>query len=233
MHTYKNRAALMAAAMVTIVAGGGPGAIHAEDNTDEQLLACDRIVEMAEKMECFAAVVNRLKHDDEPTKAESQPARSPDSPTTAATPPDAAVVKTTSKNPPAAAVSDAATLPATTVVTDVADSTEVSQDAAIDDFGREDLKATEQKAARRKEVKAKRDDVESIHATIVEAWPTADHRFEVRLDNGQVWRETALTRRSNRLPKKGSPVRITKGRLGSYNMKIGSDNRLAAVRRTK
>ncbi len=206
MHTYKNRAAVIAAVMVTIIASGGPGTLHAEDSTDEQLLACDLIVDMAEKMECFAAVVSRLKRADEPPMAESQPATAPDSSTTAATPPDtAAVVKTSSKKLP----------------------------AAVDDFGREDMKAAEQKAAKRKEVKARRDNVDSIHATIVEAWPTADNRFEVLLDNGQVWRETALTRRSNRLPKAGSPVRITKGRLGSFNMKIGSNNRLAAVRRTK
>lgn len=231
MHTYKNRAAAMAAVIVTIIAAS---AIHAEGNTDEQLLACDRIVDMAEKMECFEAVVSRLEHDDEPPMAEPQPARAPDSSTPAATLPGAAAVaKTTSKKVPAAAVADAATAPATTVVTDVADSTGASQDATIDDFGREDLKTAEREASEREEVKAKRDEVESIHATIVEAWATVDRRFEVRLDNGQVWRETALTRRSNRLPKEGSPVRITKGRLNSYNMKIGSDNRLAAVRRTK
>lgn len=212
----------MAAVIVTIIAGGGPSAIHAEDNSDEQLLACDRIGDMAEKMECFEAVVSRLKHDDEPPMTEPQPARATDSSTPATTLPGAA-----------AAVADATTAPATTVVTDVADSTGASQDATIDDFGREDLKATEQKVAEREEVKAERDEVESIHATIVEAWSTADRRFEVRLDNGQVWRETALTRRSDRLPKEGSPVRITKGSLGSYNMKIGSNNRLAAVRRTK
>lgn len=202
----------MATVMVTIIASGGPSAIHAESNTDEQLLACDRIVDMAEKMECFEAVVSRLEHDDEPPMAEPQPARAPVSSTPATTLPGAAAVaKTSSKKIPAATLAD----------------------ATIDDFGREDLKTAERNAAEREEVKAKRDEVESIHATIVEAWSTADHRFEVRLDNGQVWRETALTRRSNRLPKEGSPIRITKGSWGSYNMKIGSDNRLAAVRRTK
>lgn len=209
----------MAAVIAIIVVGGGTTATYAQDSIDKRLLECDGIANMTEKMACFEAVVSGLKQDDD------------DAPITAPQPVKARV---SASSVATASNAAAATAPAVTVVTDVADSTGAGQDAAIDDFGAEDLKAAEEKkAATKKEAKAKSGEVESIHATIVEVWATVDRRFEVRLDNGQVWRETALTRRSNRLPKEGSPVRITKGSLGSYNMKIGSNNRLAGVRRTK
>jgi hypothetical protein len=97
-----------------------------------------------------------------------------------------------------------------------------------DNFGLEGQEAANQKV----EVQKKENEIDSIHATIVEVWPTIDNRFEVRLDNGQVWRETELTR-IERKPRVGSAVRITRASLGGFRMKIGNDNRLAAVRRTE
>lgn len=101
------------------------------------------------------------------------------------------------------------------------------QEQAIANFGLGDVEA---KAA--EERRRNLPEIDTLHATIVEAWETIDGRFEVRLDNGQVWRETQRTR-TTRFPKAGTPVRITTGSLGSFNMKFGNDNRLAGVRRTE
>lgn len=95
-------------------------------------------------------------------------------------------------------------------------------------FGLEDVKVEE---ARSEKVK-KQDALKSIQATVVRSWVTIDNRFETLLDNGQVWRETSKTR-TIRLPKEGTSVVISKGRFGSFKMKLGNDNRLAGVRRTK
>jgi hypothetical protein len=104
-------------------------------------------------------------------------------------------------------------------------------------FGLEDVtrkEAKDAKAAEKAKVKKEKQggELESLQATVVDAWPTIDGRFEVQLDNGQVWRETERTR-IGRLPKEGTQVVISKAVLGGYRMKIGNNNRLAGVRRTK
>jgi hypothetical protein len=112
-------------------------------------------------------------------------------------------------------------------ITENADS-QAPEDAAIASFG---LNEDKEKSSNEK-VSKKEHEIESLEATIVAAWRTLDNRFEARLDNGQVWRETERTRVEN-LAKEGVKVRITKGTLGSYNMKFGNNNRLAGVRRTE
>lgn len=112
-------------------------------------------------------------------------------------------------------------------ITDNAES-QTAEDAVIASFG---LNEDKEKPSNEK-VSKKKYEIESLEATIVAAWRTIDNRFEVRLDNGQVWRETERTRVAN-LAKEGVKVRITKGTLGSYNMKFGNNNRLAGVRRTE
>ena len=102
--------------------------------------------------------------------------------------------------------------------------------AASSDFGLEDQKAKAAREAERE--KKKEEQFEVVYSTIVEVRQAIDGRFEARLENGQVWRETEATRTVRR-PKVGDSVRITPGRLGSYRMKFNNDNRLAAVRRTQ
>jgi len=180
-----------------------------------------------------ATATSATLSDPEPTAADPSSLATDDPGELAATPPIAAASVTAAATAsmisatPSEAVSAAAdSAPLATYNTAEPAATTA---AAEENFGLEDANA---RAAKQKEEVEKKEEIRSIQATIVNAWPTVDGRFEVRLDNGQVWRETEGTRRM-RLPKEGSSVVISKGRLGSYRMKIGNDNRLAAVRRTK
>ncbi len=219
--------AVLAAAVMGICSAT---TVHAQDSaqreTNERLRACGALSGVTEQLECFNAIVESLDQSPAAPVVEATSAMAATSDASAVGMQSAPATVTTTaatlsgQGPPAAKLSSPATV--NTAEPDA------GTEAAEKNFG---LKTMQAKAARKKEEK-QRKKIKSIRATIVSAWPTVDGRFEARLDNGQVWRETARTRRM-RLPKAGSPVVIKKGRLGSYKMKIGNDNRLAAVRRTE
>jgi len=223
--TAAKMAALVAAAIVSFVGSAAEGALDdAQNQTEERLLACDSISDPAEKMACFNGVVERLKESNAVPAAESPSAPTPASDTTAAT---AAASATAVAIPAAPSEPEpAADLHSSTGAGTPVEPT-AAADTAEDNFGIEDVKV--ETAEPRKE--EEKEEIKSVQATITDVWTTIDGRFEVRLDNGQVWRETSGSR--IKMPIAGSIVQIKKGRLGSYRMKIGNDNRLAFVRRTK
>ena len=96
-----------AAALVTVIfAFCGSPVVHAQDGaqngTDERLLACDKISDPAEKMQCFDAVVRSLQQADATPTTEPSSAQTPVSDTPAVTAP-AAVVGVTAVATPAVA----------------------------------------------------------------------------------------------------------------------------------
>ncbi len=203
----------------------------AQTQTQQRLLACDRISNTEDRLECFNAVVGGLKQAPSAPVAEppSPVAETPDEPAVMI-PPAPAVVESVPVAPAAVVKEMAEPPPATPAATanETADAPPMAPAAESSDFGLEDQKA---KAARQAErEKKKEEQFEVLFSTIVEVRQAIDGRFEARLENGQVWRETEATRTVRR-PKVGDSVRITPGRLGSYRMKFNNDNRLAAVRR--
>lgn len=220
---------LLTTLLVAIVTMSLFSAVHAQDGTNEQLLACDRMADLTEKMACFDAVVNDLKKNADETVVEASAESAADatgSNSSAAISATAATVAPNATATPAPEIlSEPATAESAESVTP--ELTAVAGAAAIENPGPQDTEV-----ATAGEVLKNEEKTQPIQATIVEAWQTIDGRFEVRLDNDQVWRETELTR-INRVPKKGSTVSITEASMGSYRMKIGNNNRQAAVRRTK
>lgn len=201
--------------------------------TNERLLACNAITDATEKLACFNSVVNDLgvvseapvatSPPIEPTEMPQRPTNSAASESTAAT---AAAITVAKPDPePKAAAVEKQSPPATTPRP--ATEPEDSIDLAEQYFGLGQSEKLETSSAVRETL----DNMDSISATIVDVWPTTDRRFEVRLDNGQVWRETTRTR--VRTPNVGSAVRISRASLGSYRMRINNNNRQAGVRRTK
>ncbi|MGI9260735.1 MAG: hypothetical protein ACR2QR_01795, partial [Woeseiaceae bacterium] len=178
--------------------------VEAQDQTQEQLLACDRISNTKDRLECFNTVVGGLKEDaipataPPPTAAEamdSVAAPMPDPVEAAPAAAPAAVVKEAAELPPAA--------PAV-AIDEVAEVPPMAPAAADSDFGLEDQKA---KAARQAErERQKEEQFEEVNSTIVEVRQVTGRRFEARLENGQVWRETEATR-TVRMPKVGDTVR--------------------------
>ncbi|MCZ6504073.1 MAG: hypothetical protein O6945_16365 [Gammaproteobacteria bacterium] len=76
--------------------------------------------------------------------------------------------------------------------------------------------------------KSSKDPVEYIEGTIVEALQNANQIDYMRLDNGQVWRENE----DNRVRfKVGQTVRIEKGVLNTFNLRIDGVRKLIKVRR--
>lgn len=229
--------------------------VDAQDQTQERLLACDRISDTEDRLECFNAVVGGIKNDVEHPAATAEVPEAPG----VSVPPvpasvdvvPAAVVEEAASRPaaapasplaetadvptvsPATAVTESADVPPVspaTPVNEAADLPPVAPVSANSDFGLEDQKA---KAAREAERERKNEEQsEVVYSTIVEVRRVTGGRFEAQLENGQVWRETEATRTVRR-PKVGDSVRITSGRLGSYRMKFNNDNRLASVRRTE
>lgn len=222
---YRLATIICLAATVQVAAQDGSSGI------EERLLECDQISDSAAKLACIDVVIKGIKQDEtSDTSASGEPIDELSEPD----PPPAPAGAVT------AGAAGAATIPEevipepseTPIMVDEKPSPEQEDAAApadaTDEFGLEDQIAEEQK----EELKRLEEEVDEIRATIVDSWVTIDRRFEVLLDNGQIWRETELTR-TPRLPKAGSAVRITRASMGSFRMKIGNNNRLAAVRRTR
>lgn len=246
MFAYSTRTAAktVATLVAAIMVVGGSTLVNAQSDTDEQLLACDRIADTAEKMACFDAVVKSLKQAGDAPVVESPSDMMPATDTPAVIAPAAAVGATaaaiTASAPepvPAAEVQSspptdtpvepaAASAPAATPTDAPAEPTATSATAAEEfGFDKKKGKTAEQKEAQKKA------ELKSLQATIVRSWGISDERFAVQLDNGQVWHENGGLYIG--LPKEGSRVEIVKGRFGGYSMKIGNINKRTPVRRTK
>lgn len=198
--------------------------VAAQDETQQQLLACDRLGNAQDRLECFNAVVGGIKEESDPS---NESAEAP----VATVPPAPTPVETVLEVPAATAVEDEASRPAAApapTVNEAAEAPPVAPTSGRSDFGLEDQKASAARQAERERKREGQDQV--VYSTIVEVRRVRGERFEARLENGQVWRETEATRTVRR-PKVGDSVRITSGRLGSYRMKFNNDNRLASVRR--
>ncbi len=202
--------------------------------TNDRLLACNAITDPTEKLECFAAVVRELEQDTEvpgavppsaePTQMMPEPAASPAPVAAAAAAPIVSSAPESKPQPDADAGEKSSTA---IVATNSSSEADVSTVSGEKYFGlKRDLLGVITAA----DLEAL-NNLDFISATIVEVWSTIDNRFEIRLDNGQIWRETDGTR--VRIPKVRSAVRISRGSLGSYRMKVDNNNRQAGVRRTK
>jgi hypothetical protein len=246
MFTYSSRTAAKTAAtlVAAIMAIGGSTLANAQSDTDEQLLACDRIADTAEKMACFDAVVKGLKQADDAPVVESSSVVAPATDTPAVIAPAAAVGVTAAATPapapepePAAEVESSpptdtpvaptvTSAPSTTPTDAPVEATVTSANAA-EEFGFDKKKG---KTAEQKEAD-KKAELKSLQATIVRSWGISDERFAVQLDNGQVWHENGGLYIG--LPKEGSRVEIVRGRFGGYSMKVGNVNKRTPVRRAK
>jgi hypothetical protein len=234
----------------------------AEDETAEQLLACDDIADQAEKLECFNSVVNSLKDSPAAPQAESPSATAADPVTPrpaepATTTPAMPAASTPGATVPAAVAAPAAAATATTTTSPAAaDSVPIPDDSPaattgspvdpIDDFGRDSMQS---KAEEEKEEEKEKEILGEMRALIVRSWRHNDGRFSVELDNGQIWRETTGSRvagpmeldmtfggrspSSAGLPREGNSVEVFEGRFGGYRMRIEGIRQLAHVRRTK
>lgn len=248
MFTYSTSTAAKTAAtlVAAIMAIGGSTLVNAQSDTDEQLLACDRIADTAEKMACFDAVVKSLKQAGDAPVVESPSDMMPATDTPAVIAPAAAVGATaaaiTASAPepvPAAEVQSSpptdtpvepaaasASAPAATRTDSPAEPTATSATAAEEfGFDKKKGKTAEQKEAQKKA------ELKSLQATIVRSWGISDERFAVQLDNGQVWHENGGLYIG--LPREGSQVEITRGRFSGYSMKIGNIKKRTPVRRAK
>jgi len=225
---YSTRtAALVTAAIVAIVAIGEVAApVSAQDSaqndTADQLLACDGMSDPAERLACINDLVEGLKQSPV-APADSSP------PASASVPvfPAAADTIATATVPAAVVTRPAAAVSTSPPTTGTAVAPTVTSGAVIDDVGRE---SAEVEAAPQKNQEEK-PDVELIRATVVRSWQNKDYRFVVQLDNGEVWQQTDGYR-VNR-PKAGESVEISKRRLGGYWIKIDKKGKLIGVRQTK
>jgi hypothetical protein len=203
----------MAAALLTI---GVAGPATSQDATEEQLLACDQIADIMEKLKCFDEVVQGVKQTPaavpvaEPSPApvsEAPSAAAPASSATAAgssTPAPAAAETAPPVQEPASSVAQAPrtepsapvaeTAAAGVAVTAVATSppAEVPVDP-VDEFGRDSMES-EREEEEEPEVEELEQALTAMQAMIVRSWRNNDGRFSVELDNGQVWRETQGSR---------------------------------------
>ncbi len=136
----------------------------AEGEITEQLLVCDDVIDLTERLTCFNAIVDNLK---------------------------AALVVPAANSPSTSVYATEAPDVAPTEAPDVAptEARDVAPPASpeIDDFGSEGIVS---RSTREEESSA----VDHIEATIVRSWRNHDGRFSVELDNGQIWRETQGTR---------------------------------------
>lgn len=90
-----------------------------------------------------------------------------------------------------------------------------------DDLGREQL------AARDEEEQS-----EVIKATVVDVTQAYNKNLRFHLANGQVWRQ--IEPRHLQYPKnRDFEIKITRGMLGAYRMRIGENGRLVKIRRTQ
>ena len=229
MFACSARTAANLAAIIVLVVISVAAPARAQDDvqngTTERLLACDAIADLTEKLVCFNDIVDGLKKNLAAPAGGSASAITP-----TAVPPLSDAIGTTVAAPLAATVA-VAREPAAEIdaspPTGAAVAPAASSDAVADEVDRESVEID----TARQENDEKENEEVSIQATIVDSWRTADRRFEVELDNGQIWRETSGSRIG--LPKIGKSVKISEGRFGGYRMKVENIKRQAYVRRTK
>jgi hypothetical protein len=176
-------------------------------NLEDRLLECNAIADRLEELACYDAVVESLeaRTEEEASTSVMDDVKADSSVNSAA-----AVVVTGG-----AAVTVSSQTQRSTASVPVA-----NPDDATAGKEKEDVVAND---AIEKETK-----LTPFDATIVDVWRTQDDRFAVKLDNGQIWRETAGSRIT--VPKKGWTVKVTKSRFSGYRMEIENRKRLASVR---
>lgn len=241
-HRASQPVAILATVAATLLAPGIATAQAAAPDTNERLLECDALQDPAAKLACFNAVVQGLKS--EPGAPDTVPAPDPApaaeiAPAAAATPPAtepaaSAPAPAKAAEPRPAAAIDVTPAPraepAPVDATPTRRSDPPAEPAPVaglgaDDFGLDSMRR------RDNDLDDQDPAVESIRARITQVWRTNDGRFAVRLDNGQIWRETQGTRIG--MPDEGRTVEISHGRLGGYRMKVDNITRIAWVRRYK
>lgn len=198
----------------------------AQDATerDRQLLACDAIENVEQRLACFNEVVESLRPAPATTARETAEiaAPAPDAvpPTAPSTMPRPAVAETTR------------TVPATQPT--AMDTTEpVAATPAVKETPEQiiyEVKAPKPAPQARPTEPVRRTVKQDLtgSARIAQVWENLDGRFSVELDNGQVWRETEGTRVG--MPERGAAVKVTRSLFGSYRMKIDGVPRVAWVR---
>lgn len=201
--------------------------------TNHRLLACDAVVDSGERLACFNSVVESLKSPAEiqpataPSAAADAEGETPEVPTPAA-PARPTVGAAPSAPEPASAVSEPVS-PARQADAPAATGGAPSLSEAVF-AGAPSAPPVDEEAAD-EETSGEKGDEPAIDAVIVKVWQQLDGRFTVRLDNGQVWRETQGTRVG--MPDVGAAVTIRRGPFGSYRMKIEGISRVAWVRPPK
>ncbi|WP_210413905.1 hypothetical protein [Luteithermobacter gelatinilyticus] len=91
-------------------------------------------------------------------------------------------------------------------------------------FGSEQIKKTQKE-------REEDEELESISAKIVKVVYSPRDYFVVKLENGQIWKQTSGRKISFLEP--GVTVTINKGALGSYNMNIPGKTSFVRVKRVK
>lgn len=196
-------------------------AASAQDSTvtDQRLLACDAIENSAERLACFNEVVESLR---------SPPAAKATADVVEAQPPAPGPEVRPESAPEPAARPDAA------VVSEAAPGAEPGKDnpasVTYEAQAPKAQPAPVKPATRVTETRKTTADLTGS-AHIERVWQNLDGRFTVRLDNGQVWRETEGSRVG--IPDAGASVKITRSLFGSYRMKIDGIPQLAWVRQTE
>jgi len=209
-----------------------------QGDLNARLLACDKFTDAAHRLECFNEIAGSLKSGTAETteRLPVTPAVEPDAsgkPTAVSaeqTSMPRAVAETTADTaeppplmpeakPEVAGEAAAASAEQTSMPNSAGKSTK----SAAQDFGRDSMKPRPDER--------EKDQEESFQAVIVDVRQHLNLRFSVELDNGQVWRETEGSRVD--APKVGTTVKIKRGKLGGYRMKIEGIPKLAWVRRTK
>jgi hypothetical protein len=196
--------------------------------TDERLLECDALADSAERLACFNRVVENLRPAAPPPPAtDNVPAAEPVIPEAPAEP-------ATLRPETGSEVPDVPS-PAPTVVGPAVDETMPAAEmpgeipaermATPPPAPPESRVAEAPQPAKPAKQKQKRPTGDAV---VVDVWEQVDGRFTVRLDNGEVWRETEGTRVG--MPDVGASVTVTRGLFGSYRMKIEGIARVAWVR---
>ena len=138
-------------------------------------------------------------------------------------PQDAPAVDAATDSTPVAVATSTAAM-AATVEPAAATETEIPEALASDRLGEEHLDRPET------EKQEKKDEV--FHATVIEVSEGRNEILYFHFANGQVWRQNEA--RTLTYPKSGKfDIKITRGMMGDYRMRIGDNGRMVRIRRVQ